>query len=59
VHKQVKGRKRHLLVDTLGYLNLYRRLSKDYEYLPQTSETVIRVAMIYLMIRRLDRTAPY
>jgi transposase len=39
----------------LGWLGRYRRLSKDYEYLPQTSETMIRVAMIHLMVRRLAR----
>jgi len=31
------------------------RLSKDYEYVTQTSEAMIRVAMIHLMIRRLAR----
>jgi transposase len=30
-----------------------RRLSKDYERLPQTSKTFIYVAMIRIMIRRL------
>ncbi|MFE1743960.1 IS5/IS1182 family transposase, partial [Coleofasciculus sp. H7-2] len=29
------------------------RLSKDYERLPETSETFIYVAMIRIMIRRL------
>jgi hypothetical protein len=38
------------LVVTAAYL-----LSKDYEYLTQTSEVVIRVAMIHLMVRRLAR----
>jgi hypothetical protein len=37
-------------------LGRYHCLSKDYEYLPQTSKTVIRLAMIYLMIRLLSRT---
>ena len=40
---------------TLGWLNRFRRLSKAYEYLPQTSETMMHVAMINLMVRRLAR----
>ena len=32
---------------------------KDDEFLPLTSETMIRVAMIHLMIRRLAPTIPY
>jgi putative transposase len=51
--------KRWMVERTLGWFNRSRRLSKEYEYLSQTSETVIRVAMIHLMIRRLARIAPY
>lgn len=40
---------------TFAWFNRYRRLSKDYEYLPTTSETMIYVAMIHLMVRRLTR----
>ena len=43
---------------TCAWLGRYRRLSKDYEYLTQTSETMIRVAMIHLMVRHLARTGP-
>jgi hypothetical protein len=40
---------------TFGWLNKWRRLSKDYERLPQTSEALIQVTMIALMVRRLAR----
>jgi putative transposase len=51
--------KRWIVERPFGWLNRYRRLSKDDEYLPQTSETMIRVTMIHLMIRRLARTVPF
>jgi transposase len=35
------------------WLNRSRRLSKDFEALPETTEAWIRIAMIQLMIRRL------
>jgi putative transposase len=44
---------------TFAWLGRYRRLSKDYEYLTQTSETMIRVARIHLMVRRLARMTCY
>jgi putative transposase len=47
--------KRWIVERTLAWLGHYRRLSKDDEYLPQTSEAMLRVAMIHLMIRRLAR----
>jgi putative transposase len=47
--------KRWIVERTFGWLNRYRRLSKDYEYLPVTSETLIQIAMINLMVRRLAR----
>ena len=46
--------KRWIVERTLGWLNLYRRLSKDYEELPSSSEAMIRIAMIHIMLNRLD-----
>jgi putative transposase len=51
--------KRWIVERTLGWFNRYRRLSKDYELLPQTSEAVIQVVMIHLMVRRLAKIAHY
>ena len=47
--------KRWIVERTFAWLGRYRRLSKDYEYHTETSETMIRVAMIHLMVRRLAR----
>lgn len=41
---------------TLGWLGRQRRLSKDYERKVQTSETLLKLAMIRLMVRRLARS---
>lgn len=46
--------KRWLVERTFGWLNRYRRLSKDYEERVEVSETFVYVAMIHLMLRRLD-----
>lgn len=45
--------KRWVVERTFGWLNWCRRLSKDYEHLPETSETFIYIAMIRIMVRRL------
>jgi putative transposase len=50
--------RRWVVERTLAWLGRYRRLSKDYEYLPQTSETMIYAAMTHLMLRRLARHHP-
>jgi len=42
---------------TFGWLNKFRRLSKDYEYLLESSETMIRIAMIRIMLKRLVHRA--
>ncbi len=48
--------RRWVVERTFGLLNQYRRLSKDYEGLPSTSEAMIYIAMTRLMIRRLEPT---
>lgn len=47
--------RRWVVERTFAWFNRYRRLSKDYEYLQTKSETMIYVAMIHLMVRRLTR----
>jgi putative transposase len=51
--------RRWVVERTIAWIGRYRRLSKDYEYLPETGETMIYVAMSRLMLRRLAREAPY
>ncbi len=48
--------KRWIVERTFSWLNKYRRLSKDYEYHPATSEALIYIAMTHLMVRRLCKT---
>ena len=45
--------KRWIVERTFGWLNRFRRLSKDYERLTDTSENMIYLAMTRLMLRRL------
>jgi len=49
--------KRWIVERTFAWLGRYRRLSKDYEALPESSESVILIAMINLMSRRLAKNA--
>ena len=45
--------KRWIVERTFAWLYGYRRLSKDYEYLVSSSENMIYIAMIQLMLRPL------
>ena len=45
--------KRWVVERTFGWLVSQRRLARDYERLPETSEAFIYIAMIRLMVRRL------
>ena len=45
---------RWIVERTFGWLNYSRRLSKDYEELPTSSEAMIYIAMIHLMLKRLE-----
>jgi len=49
--------KRWIVERTFGWFNRYRRLSKDYEFHPETSESMIYICMIHLMLRRLKGSA--
>ena len=64
--KKIKRRKRHIVVDVLGLLltvmvhsagiqdRAGARLSKDYEFLPRTSEAFVKFAAIGMMMRRIS-----
>jgi len=48
--------RRWVVERTIGWLSRHRRLSKDYEALPEVEIAWIHVAMIGLMVTRLART---
>lgn len=45
--------KRWIVERTFGWLNRFRRLSKDYELYSETSEGMIYGCLMHLMVRRL------
>jgi putative transposase len=45
--------RRWVVERSLGWLGRWRRLSKDYEALPEVSEAMVTLAMIRLMLHRL------
>jgi putative transposase len=45
--------KRWIVERTFAWLNQQRRLSKEYEHTPESSESMIKIAAIRLMLRRL------
>jgi putative transposase len=48
--------RRWVVERTFGWLGRFRRLSKDYEFLPATSEAATYLAMSQLLVCRLART---
>jgi len=49
--------RRWVVERTFGWLSQCRALARDDEYHPKTSEALIQVAMVHLMLRRLARKA--
>jgi putative transposase len=47
--------KRWIVERTFSWLSQNRRMSKDYERLPESAEAFVYVAMSRLMVRRLAR----
>ena len=48
--------RRWVVERTLAWLSRCRRLSKDYEELPETGEAWVHIAMVHLMLKRLKPT---
>src|SRR4051812_3962780 len=47
--------KRWIVERTLGWLSRQRRLSKDYEELIETSQAIVEIAPIRLMLQRFEK----
>src|SRR3954471_6376322 len=45
--------RRWVVERSIGWLGRWRRLSKDYEHLPEVSEAMVTLAMIRLMLHRV------
>jgi putative transposase len=43
---------------TFGWLNRYRRLARNYERQTESSEAMVKIAMVRLMLRRLAKPVP-
>ena len=50
--------RRWVVERVLAWLSRRRRLSKDYEELPETGEAWVHIAMVHLMLKRLERLDP-
>jgi len=46
-------KRRWVVERTFGWMIFWRRTAKDWEHDPKTSETVVYLTMIHLMLRRL------
>jgi putative transposase len=53
------SRRRWVVERTFAWLGRYRRLSKDYEFLPQSSRAMIFAAMSCLLLRRLAHSLTF
>jgi len=52
-------RHRWVVERSFAWIGRYRRMSKDYEYLIESSEAMIYLTMIRLMLKRLARRETY
>jgi len=48
--------RRWVVERTFAWLGMFRRLSKDYEFLLETSEAMVYLAMIQIMLKRLAKS---
>jgi len=50
-------KRRWVVERTFSWIGRYRRMSKDYEYKMSSSECMVRLTMIRLMLKRLAKAA--